>query len=762
MGSVIGIPTTRVSDLFLRQRLLNQVRSDQLDLFRIQMQLSTGRRLFVPSEDASAALRVMSLQRLLEQKEQVKTNLATSQYYLAESDSALSGISSSIAEVRGVALGVLDTVSTDTQREAAAQQVAHTIQQLLSAGNQKFRGRYLFGGCAAAGEPFQLTDQSCVKYIGNEGRLSSYADIGLLFDTNLHGGEVFGALSEAVQGTADLDPILTFNTRLADLHGGLGIARGSIAISDGSSTSIIDLSGAETIGDVAAMIRANPPEGKTLQVEITHTGLIVELEGLPGDLLSIKEVAGGSTAEELGILRESGLSSPILGEDLDPLLRGTTRLSDVLGTRSYVVVRFEQSNNDLIFSAHENGTELNDTEIVFNAVAGGPISFSHDAVGKRLTVNFDPDGTTAHDIIDALAADPLGALFSVSLDPLDGGPNSGAGKVQATDPLDPPKMAAGSDTILDLDAGLQIVNGGETHTIDLSGAETIEDLLSALNAAATGLLAEINAEGTGINIRSRVSGADFMIGENGGRTATQLGVRTFTEKTRLDDLDYGEGVSTYDGTDFTITRSDGVTIDVDVSGCETIGEVLDLINSLGGGVLEARLATYGNGIELCEAAPGLGTLTVTRSAMSSAAIGLGLIPEGQQSNTAALVGGSQTLTGADVNPLETEGIFTALLRLQVAIQANDVPEAQRAIGMLDEQTVALNFARAELGARQQGLDVIQARLEEENIDLQEALSADFDTDLVEVISQLTARQIAYEASLKTTAAILGLSLLDYL
>ena len=81
---------------------------------------------------------------------------------------------------------------------------------------------------------------------------------------------------------------------------------------------------------------------------------------------------------------------------------------------------------------------------------------------------------------------------------------------------------------------------------------------------------------------------------------------------------------------------------------------------------------------------------------------------------------------------------------------------------MDEQTVSINFARAELGARQQGLDITQMRLENENIDLQAMLSEDFDVDLVQAISDLTGRQLAYEASLRTTAAIFELSLLDYL
>ena len=46
--------------------------------------------------------------------------------------------------------------------------------------------------------------------------------------------------------------------------------------------------------------------------------------------------------------------------------------------------------------------------------------------------------------------------------------------------------------------------------------------------------------------------------------------------------------------------------------------------------------------------------------------------------------------------------------------------------------------------------------------LQSALSQDMDVDLVEAISNLTARQYAFEASLRTAASLLQLSLLNFI
>lgn len=991
MTSVIGVPTTRVSDLYIRQRLLNQVQSDQLELFNLHTQMSTGHRISVPSEDADSALRIMSLQRLLERKEQVQVNLEVNQSYLTTTDTAIGTISNTVAEARGLALSVVGTTATDTQREAVAQQIGETIRQLLDASNQKFRGRYLFAGSETSVRPFEWTANNVVEFRGNDNKLVSYSDIDLIFDTNFTGNEVFGAISEPVRGTVDVNPVMTANTRLADLRGGEGIAKGSIQVSDGTTSKIIDISSAETIGDVVRMIRANPPDGNAVNVQITPRGLVVGIES--GDL-TIKEVGGGTTALELGIRTNLGVGTmPVVGDDLDPILRTTTRLENSLGSRAVTTLFMTGADNDIRFEAKAPGTDANGVTV--NLIDDGTVLVegneiaTYDDVAKTLTINVNHSLSRAHHVIDAvnnLADCPLTA----ELDPLEGdGLGEGGLEMAAT-----AKTDFGSGTVLDQASGLQIVNGEATHTIDISSAETIEDLLNILNTSNAGIQAAINDDKTGIDVRSVLSGCNFMIGENGGTTAAQLGLRTFTRETRLDDLNYGRGVDdwtgtgsvarvlvefpgqsndlefrarntgeewndfdiqfidgvtpgnetlTYDeanktitfgvasgvttakqlvdlfnatpdvredfeilldtddgkpndgagvvrsasaktsggangGVDFVITRIDGTKLEIDVNGLRSIGDLLDAINNhpdnLASTVpLVARLATYGNGIELVDNYPGEGTVTVSRTPSSLAAIDLGLIPEGEESQSATSAGsittaaadsvgpnndlifrvrgtgdyyedtevvffdntlgpGSETfnwdsgnrrlefgidpatttantiiglldadpvasqifsaeldltdgtpndgtgvvdentwlmqggepevLTGIDVHQQEVQGVFTALLRLKAGLETNNVREVQRAIDMLDTETVGMQFARAELGAQQQGLDTLQYRLETEEVDLRSSLSLEYDVDFVEVVSKLTAQQVALEAGLRSTSQIFQMTLLNFL
>ncbi len=866
MTSIIAIPTTRISNSFIQQRLLSQVQYGQTELFRLQTQLSTGRRFEAPSEDPVASMRIIDIQRLIERKQQVYGNVATNQSYLNATDVALADISGLLADVRGTAIGVLGTTATDVERQAAAQQVHQMIQQLVGTGNQKFRGRYLFAGSATQVRPFQVTDSGAIEYLGNRDDIKSYADLNELFKTNMTGDEAFGAVSAVVKGSADLQPVVLYDTRLVDMIGGKGISQGSISISDGTVTSIVDISSAETIGDIALLLVNNPPLGNRVEVEITPQGFRLRL--VSGDLM-VTDVGGGTVAQELGILEETGAGTNYVNSrDLDPTVRTTTKLEDAFGAKAQAVIRSAGVDNEILVRADVPGTGYNGLAISFNNTGAVPPTATYDSGANTLVVDIKPGTTTATQVVDAIN-NAIGCPFTAEIDPLDD-VDGGEGFVTLTATA---TTAYGSGKSFDKTSGLRIVNDNVTSDISFATAETVEDLLNTLNVIGSGMMAEINKDKTGIDIHSRISGNDFTIGENGGTTAAELGVRSFTGNVSLDELNFGRGVNSKQGTDFSITRADGAVLEIDIDTAQNIQDVIDLINSDPQNVddaLRARLAAYGNGIELVDESPGSEALTVTRSELSTAAIDLGLIPQGQESaqagtsnviatETLALAGANndlvfeakfpgtygnvniifedtgvgadsfsydpaaktltfeitggatsaddiialleadpaadalftarrsytadpgndgtgpvpptdtwitngqaEILTAADPNPQETKGIFTALLRLRQALQKNDVLEVQRSIELLDDGTTDLNFARAELGARQQSLETIGWRLETEEIELRATLSLEYDVDIVQVISELMGRQLAYEAALRTMGKMSQMTLLDYL
>jgi flagellin-like hook-associated protein FlgL len=457
---------------------------------------------------------------------------------------------------------------------------------------------------------------------------------------------------------------------------------------------------------------------------------------------------------------------------------------------------------------------------------------------------------------------------------------SGTGTIAVTGvPLSGVTTGGGGET-LDTASGFILTNGGEEVTLDISNAETVEDLLNLINGAGIGLLAEINADGDGINVRSRLSGADFTIGENGGTTAAQLGIRTYTGETELSALNRGAGVPTTselesldvtqlddlriiarDGTilnvnlagattlqdvadlinaatgnhdadtavtasvssngnflqlvdssttisddltvdpsvgdaaeylglvspgaiegtssitnddgdyimsgtsvlgnDLMIEASDGTELWIDLAGAETIQDVVDRINDHPENqampkAITARLATTGNGIELVDGAGG--TLRVHALEGSEAAYALGFVAEGQTAASST----TGTLQSEDRHTLEVDSVFNTLNRLMAAVESGDVEQISRELERLDDDMQRVNFARADMGARLQSLQIIDQSLEDENVQLTTALSEEIDIDLIEAISNMTARQYAFEASLRTAGSLLQLTLLNFI
>ncbi len=774
MSGIVPLPTTRVGDYFVRQRLIEQIQSDQLDLFRLQYQVSTGQRIQLPSEDTPAALRAIDLQRLIDRKSQIEINQQSSQSKLTGAESALSSVSTQLAEIRGDALSVASTTATDQQRQTVIQRIDQVLQTLVDTANSQWQGEYLFAGSQSQVQPYQY-NQSFVEYLGNEVNLRSHVDVQRLFDTNVLGTEVFGGISSALQGSADLDPQLTRNTLLTSLNGGKGVSSGaavSVSIDSGgiTSTNVVDLSGATTVGDVARLIEANAPGGATITAEVTGAGLKLTTDT---GTIRIGEVAEGRSAHELGIYTGSSgaATSVIQGLDVDPVVTKTTRLDDLLGTKAQGRIVSSGANNDILIAAAQNGESFNDVTVEF--VAGGTAgseAVTYDAGSKTLTVEVQAGFSTAKQVATAITAE---GTFTAQADYRDATLVAQAG----SNPVEVSNFglvtSGGGGEVLDTTSGLILTNGGDAVTLDISNASTVEDMLNLINGAGLGLQAEINNAGNGINVRSRLSGADLTIGENGGTTASQLGIRSYTEVTKLADFNRGVGVPTSDTTDdLAIVARDGTELSVDLSDARTVQDVLDAINNhpdnnVGDTAVLARLATNGNGIELVDMStnpvPGQ-TLTVRAVEGSHAAHYLGFVADGETETASTTVdaSGNDVLTSEDRHTLEADSVFNSLIRLRTALENGDVPEIGRCLDRMDVDVDRVLQARADIGSRLENLDVIQTLLEDENVELQTSLSENLDVDLVEAISNLTARQYAMQASLQSAASIMQYSLLDFI
>jgi flagellar hook-associated protein 3 FlgL len=272
----------------------------------------------------------------------------------------------------------------------------------------------------------------------------------------------------------------------------------------------------------------------------------------------------------------------------------------------------------------------------------------------------------------------------------------------------------------------------------------------------------INAAGNGLAISTRLSGVNFSIGENGGTTASDLGIRTMTGSTLLSSLNNGQGVpvtATDSGgnpvpADLDITLRNGSTVDVNLAGATTVQDVLNDINAVDPGTLVASLNSVGNGISIVDNdGSSTGPLTIASNSVSTA---LGLA--GTQSSTDP----TQPLVGTDVNPQQANGVFNLLLQLQSALQSNNNTELTNLQPQLQQELARVSTVQGGVGSQQQLLTQVQSQATQNQTSLQSALSNVQDVNLATAITQLTQIQTSLQATLQTAASSMQLSIFSYL
>lgn len=446
----------------------------------------------------------------------------------------------------------------------------------------------------------------------------------------------------------------------------------------------------------------------------------------------------------------SALSTPITS-DVNPALSLDTKVADLLGGRGFPLGTLRVTVDDGVNPPATQDVDLTGSDTVRDIQTRLEAAFPPGT----LTVGIDPANHNALQLSAAAAVtvqDLTGSSVAQRLG-IAGGP---AATITGSD-LDPRLTLQTKLSDLNGGAGLAnpansfvISNGNKTAAIDVSSATTVEDLFNQINLANIDVTAGINDAGNGIAISTRLSGATFSISENGGSTATDLGIRTMGGGTLLSDLNRGAGIGADANTPLNIHLADGTTYSLDLTGKRTVQDVIDAINALGNPNLTAGLATTGNGIRVTDTSAGSANFSIDANA-----VGLGLGISGS-------VNGNGTLAGTDVNPQETHGILNVLLNLKKALEAGNNQDLGRIDSQVDRETLRINLARGDVGNRLKFLDDINNRLKDQDVTLQSSLSDLFDADMTTVITQLTQQATVLQATLKIAASTQQLSLLNYL
>lgn len=432
-------------------------------------------------------------------------------------------------------------------------------------------------------------------------RLSDYTPLARLNDglglRRLKAGGDFSIATAAGQFTVDLSGLLTDTTRIGRLNHGNGANLGTIRVTtvDGQGNQVatdVDLSGAPDISEIKKRLN-DALAGKG--VVVTTSGGQLNLgysDSTKAALLKIEDVSG-SGARDLGIAASSETGkingSQILFMD---------SVGDVLDAVNYA------AGNDGSVTARYDGAGF-----VLHSASGGATLTALNGSMALTDLGFSEGALDAAGLTGRRV---LAGINSVLLRTLHGGQGIAGGAIEIT-------------------------AGATQANIDLSSAQSLADVVQAINEAARtkgmNLEAGYDSTGTRLMIRSldgttpvTVADADAaglatalgIAGSGAVLTGSNLQKQYVNGLTKLSDLNAGAGVGL--GT-FTLTNAAGVsaTIDLTAGSYDTLQDVIDEINLAGAAIgVSARINDTGDGLLLEDTSGTGGSITVTDVSGSSA------------------------------------------------------------------------------------------------------------------------------------------------
>ncbi len=561
-----------------------------------------------------------------------------------------------LMEIERVPIGQLeDRITVETDRQAAVSDISAKILLMQTTANTLGQ-ESLFKSVTAASSNESLIKASVTgepatgAYSFTPARMATAQQVTSQGFVNPESSTVgAGTITIGAAGSQ-----VNRATTLESLNGFAGVQQGSINITQADGTSaVVDLSSVVNINEVVDRINSNGSLSVTASVVDNHIQLTDNSGG--AGTLSVQDAGPGTTATSLGLTSLSATGNTYAGSDINFIGASTllSALNDGLGVdTSQGVPELTVTTDDGTFNINlDNVSTVGQLAELIDTETAGAVALTMQGDRLALTDTNGGTGITVASASGTTAAEDLGLAGTTAGDTLTGGRvladindsllsslNGGSG------------VAGGSISITD--------RSGNTSTIDLAGAESLNDVIDAINNDATlNVTARVADNGTSLVLSDTTGTGSLVVQDVDSTTAADLGIETagfsgaefegtsiarqfVSESTQLSTLNGGQGV---DAGQFRVTDANGVSAVVDISQAtdDTLGDVIRDINSRPTQIT-ARINDTGDGIVLEDTSGGAGTLRVDEVNGGTTAADLNILGSAPQTDPTRIDGSFAT------------------------------------------------------------------------------------------------------------------------
>jgi len=253
--------------------------SQQLNLFRIQQKVATGRNILTPSDDPVGAARALNVSQALSEGSQYAASRSQATTMLSREDDTLESVALVLQNVKSLVVQAGNGTLSDADRASLATTIQGQLDQLVALANtDDGNGQYLFAGFKSGSVPFAAQAGGGYQYMGDQGQRLMQVDVARQMPATDDGRSIF----LSVQGGAG------YVSSASAANTGSGVF-GAVSVSNATDPNFgKDFSISFTGGNYSVQTKDTPPvvvsagpyEAGT---PISFGGMQVSIKGTPAD-----------------------------------------------------------------------------------------------------------------------------------------------------------------------------------------------------------------------------------------------------------------------------------------------------------------------------------------------------------------------------------------------------------------------------------------------------------------------------------------------
>jgi flagellar hook-associated protein 3 FlgL len=156
----------RVTQNMLAEAFMRNLSYNLRRLGEKQDQLSSGKRVRLPSDDPVSAVLAMRLRNTLLSMDQYAKNVDDAVTWLQNTETALQNTGEILQRIRELVVYGANGTLTESDRKAILDEITQLKEQILQEANASYNNKYLFGGYRTDVRPFSYDENG--KIVANE------------------------------------------------------------------------------------------------------------------------------------------------------------------------------------------------------------------------------------------------------------------------------------------------------------------------------------------------------------------------------------------------------------------------------------------------------------------------------------------------------------------------------------------------------------------------------------------------------------------